>query len=330
MQKYEKDVQIAGRRPAVGASVTVTIFGTTDLATLYSDNGVTPKANPTTTDDTGTFFFYAADGRYDIEIVGTGFDPRTISDVLLEDPVDGSAALAASGGSALVGFTQSGTGAVARTAQAKMREIVNVTDFYANGASGAAVDMTGTIDSSGGMAAALTYVKANGLTLWIPPGTVRAKNLRMEGGAQPWALVGAGKDLTTIEHSDGDGTLLIGNAGSSVPYTLADFTVDCMDSVYNNPGANNAISYADTTGVMIYRVRVQDYANNGILGFASVANTFGYCEAHDCEAIGNGAGTNNGMLYSDMPGCKWVRCRGYNVLGSPGYAHLQQRHRLRK
>lgn len=40
-----------------------------------------------------------------------------------------TADLAASSGSTLVGFLQSGTGAVSRTAQAKMRETVSVTDF---------------------------------------------------------------------------------------------------------------------------------------------------------------------------------------------------------
>ena len=43
------------------------------------------------------------------------------------------AALAASGGSALVSFQQAGTGAVARTSQAKMRDIVSVKDFGAIG-----------------------------------------------------------------------------------------------------------------------------------------------------------------------------------------------------
>src|SRR5574340_1366316 len=50
------------------------------------------------------------------------------------------ATLAASGGSALVGFIQTGTGATARTAQAKMRDVVSVTDFGA--------DPTGVSDST--------------------------------------------------------------------------------------------------------------------------------------------------------------------------------------
>jgi hypothetical protein len=45
----------------------------------------------------------------------------------------GANGLDASGGSALVGFLQSGTGAVARTGQAKMRETISVKDFGAVG-----------------------------------------------------------------------------------------------------------------------------------------------------------------------------------------------------
>ena len=44
-----------------------------------------------------------------------------------------SATLAASGGSALVGFQQAGTGAVARTLQSKERDTVSVKDFGAVG-----------------------------------------------------------------------------------------------------------------------------------------------------------------------------------------------------
>ena len=44
-----------------------------------------------------------------------------------------SAALAASGGSALVGFLQAGSGAVTRTGQSKLRDVVNAKDFGAVG-----------------------------------------------------------------------------------------------------------------------------------------------------------------------------------------------------
>src|SRR4030066_1117144 len=51
--------------------------------------------------------------------------------------------LAASSGSSLVGFLQSGAGAVARTVQAKERDIVSVTDF---GQNGVRVSLTQTLE----------------------------------------------------------------------------------------------------------------------------------------------------------------------------------------
>ena len=95
-------------------------------------------------------------------------------------------ALAASTGSSLVGFIQSGTGAVARTVQDKGRETVSVLDFYANGVSGVAVDPTGVIDSTLGIQAAINYCQitagstyvaaANTCTLHIPAGVYKITN----------------------------------------------------------------------------------------------------------------------------------------------------------
>jgi hypothetical protein len=142
-------------RPVSGASVTVTDPNGA-LATIYSDNGVTEADNPLTTGATGEYEYYAADGRYTETIVKAGRDTVTISDILLEDPADSpsptSAALAASGGSALVGTVQSGTGAVARTAQDKLRETVSVKDFGAVG--DGAADDTAAINAASAAAAA--------------------------------------------------------------------------------------------------------------------------------------------------------------------------------
>jgi hypothetical protein len=64
------------------ASVSVYNAGTTTFATLYSDNGVTPKANPFTTSHAlnapGSYDFYAADGVYDIVFSKTGYSFNNI------------------------------------------------------------------------------------------------------------------------------------------------------------------------------------------------------------------------------------------------------------
>lgn len=54
-----------------GATVTVRVANATPhtgaLADIYTGDGVTPRANPTTTASDGYWFFYAADGNYDIQ-----------------------------------------------------------------------------------------------------------------------------------------------------------------------------------------------------------------------------------------------------------------------
>lgn len=147
MQRYFNNVTNRTGDVLPGAAVTVTVTATGALATIYSDDGITPASNPITSDSNGFFAFYAADGEYDLTFNGAGFGPFTISGILLADVAVQAAAAAASaaaaqqvvtdisasGGSALVGFVQSGTGAVSRTAQDKMRESVSVLDFGAVG-----------------------------------------------------------------------------------------------------------------------------------------------------------------------------------------------------
>src|SRR5947209_18838577 len=60
------------------------------LALLYSDAALTQAlANPTTTDGLGNYFFYAAPGKYEIEISGPAITTKQIPNVIL--PSDPSA-----------------------------------------------------------------------------------------------------------------------------------------------------------------------------------------------------------------------------------------------
>lgn len=73
------------RRVGAISSISVTVYnqGTTDKPTIYSDNGVTPQANPFQTDSLGRWAFYVAYGRYDIEFSGTMINTFKLEDVLI-------------------------------------------------------------------------------------------------------------------------------------------------------------------------------------------------------------------------------------------------------
>ena len=79
--------------PLAGATVRVCTMPATGqpctpLALIYSDSGLTQAlANPTTTDGMGNYFFYAAPGKYEIEISGPQITTKQIPNVVLpNDP----------------------------------------------------------------------------------------------------------------------------------------------------------------------------------------------------------------------------------------------------
>ena len=74
-----------------GATVTVFLAGTNIKATLFDDNGSTPKANPFLTDAfTGQYHFYAMNGVYDLvyRYQNTTFDPNQTKRISLVDVND--------------------------------------------------------------------------------------------------------------------------------------------------------------------------------------------------------------------------------------------------
>lgn len=92
LEHYSNVAQDNNGRAIVGAKVTVYLAGTTTLATIYLDNGVTIKANPITTGLDGIYDFYAANGLYDIKIAKSGYtsiywDQNKTKGLALFDPI---------------------------------------------------------------------------------------------------------------------------------------------------------------------------------------------------------------------------------------------------
>lgn len=100
------------------------------------------------------------EGGTDIPITDGGTGSSTAADARTALAVVGTTELAASGGSALFGFLQAGTGASARTGQAKLRDIVSVKDFGAVG--------DGTTNDSPAFLAAVAALPAWGGMIYLP------------------------------------------------------------------------------------------------------------------------------------------------------------------
>lgn len=134
----------------------------------------------------------------------------TAVDFPIESPTGGASGmisdLATDAGSSFVGFEQAGTGAVTRSAQAKMRETVSVLDFGA--------DPTGGTDSTEKIQAAINYLSAGG-TVEFPSGdykitTVYVQNDRVN-------LVGIGDSTIIIDSTTANG-FEIGLAGTTLSF----------------------------------------------------------------------------------------------------------------
>lgn len=165
MQKYTDVVLSTSGTPIGGATITVTNYPDGTPATIYASDGGTAVSS-VTSDPTGRFAFYAADGHYSITIGGTGLISQTIDDVTLNDPSGEAttAALAGNGGAGLVGWLRAATGAVKRWVSDKLSDRVSVRDFTGDTVDGATSNQTG-------IAAAVAYCYANGKELHWPAGT---------------------------------------------------------------------------------------------------------------------------------------------------------------
>lgn len=196
-----------GITPQPGVFVTVKSAG--GALAAITDDGGSAKSNPFVTGLDGSFYYNAPDGAYTEEYrLSLGGEIRNV--VALELNTDNTLRtdLAASTGSGLSGFIQSGTGAVARTAQAKLRESISIKDF------GAAGD--GTTNDAAAFQAAIDYLESlGGGRLKLPTGTyllsttatVLGSGITIEGdGHQSTWIVNGQTNAPAIKFGDGVST----------------------------------------------------------------------------------------------------------------------------
>ena len=124
----------ANGNPLSGGKVYTYAAGTTTPLVTYTDeSGTTPNTNPVILDSRGEAAIWLGVASYKLKLTtATDVEIWTV-DNIVSASVQALADLSESGGSALVGFLQAGTGAVATTVQAKLRETVSVKDFGAVG-----------------------------------------------------------------------------------------------------------------------------------------------------------------------------------------------------
>ncbi len=198
--------------------------------------------------------------------------PTTPAQVRTNLGVLSSAQLAASSGSSLVGFIQSGTGAVARMVQDKARESVSVLDFGA--------DPTGVADSTTAIQNAIASL-TNGGNVFLPKGTYKFSGLTFPdiGSIE---LRGEGKYATVLSYT-GSGTAITkaNQAAAKSAYLIKGLSIVNtgtgtigidLTACWQSKVDNNLIS-GFTTGIYLSRGTVGTYWNrisrNEIIGSTS-------------------------------------------------------------
>lgn len=184
--------------PLVGGKLYTYDIGTTTPKTTYSDAaGAVPNTNPVILDGAGQARVRLGTGGYKFVLKDATDVTQWTEDAIYSVPVE----LSASGGSALVGFIQAGIGAVARTAQAKMRDTVSVKDFGAIG--------DGVTNDRAAFQAAIDYIQGltNGGRVIVPGSATYLLDS---------AIVVALTKSIIIE-GDGDGAKLRLNTGAGGP-----------------------------------------------------------------------------------------------------------------
>lgn len=180
--------------PLVGGTLSSFLAGTTTPVETYS--------NAALTSSNGTVITLDARGECTLWLDLDLTYKFVLKDALgvtlwTEDNVRGPIpVLSGSGGSDEIGFIQAGDGAVARTAQGKMRDVVSLTDFGALG--------DGATDDTAAVTAALTYVMNNGRCLFVPDGLYRCTSKITVVGTTNFSMRGEGQELSQFIFEGGD------------------------------------------------------------------------------------------------------------------------------
>ena len=286
MQQYSNTFMTnLGRpvRPEDGAQIEVYTYPGNVLAVLYSDNGVTPKANPVTTDANGLFEFYAADGRYTLVLTSDVTSEVTLTDgVLLEDPADN--------GATQITFTQTGTGAVPRTVDLELKDIVKPQQFGAVG--------DGVADDAPELLLALStgrLVDGNNRTYGIAGNLVLPVNFKGLINCTLKQLTPTGSNRRTIYASGCSGFVIEnvaidrnGNeSGGSIQDDAGIYLNACDNFEMRNVevfggGAGNGITYQTCSDFTEFRSKVHDIQYvTGTVPADDVINAIWYNNCHD-------------------------------------------------
>ena len=221
----------ANGNPLVAGKLYTYVAGTpsTPLAT-YTDYGAgTPNTNPVILDSRGEASVWLSSAQYKFVLKdSTGATIWTADNI---NSADGAtlAALAASGGSALVGYLPANVGASATTVQAKLRTLINAADFGFLASASSAANKTA-------LQAAITALGTTGGEIKIPWG---------QYSCDPGITISATQKNITI-CGEGDAMTYEGGAGTTITFTAGAIGFDLTNATATS--ANTCIRNLNING----------------------------------------------------------------------------------
>lgn len=286
--------------PLAGGKLYTYLAGTTTQEPTYQDEDLTTaNQNPITLDSTGSCVLWLdPDKSYKfllksaLGITQPGWPVDNISgaaNLIAIQPTLNLyaklAALAAAAGSALMGFIQSGAGAIARTVQAELRDVVRVSQF------GAAPN-TGT-DQGPAILAAHTYAQSINAVLEFPGGvyTIGAgTSFTIDPQKTRWRARGPVGLRWSAAPTAGFAVNIV--AGETSPYETVRTMVDAALSGIDILGSTSAGALYSATGLRIgdgtHQTNALSIEHSTISGWTNVVdfkNNVWWITLHKCRLM---------------------------------------------
>lgn len=144
------------------------------------------------------------------------------------------------------GFIQAGTGAVQRTVESKLQDVVSVLDFGA--------DPTGATNSAPAFQAALNSAVGTGLVLYVPHGTYTINATLNWPVDWPVQIVGDGIDSTVINYTGASSAINMYDSGASTKYVKS--SIENLRLTGNGSNSTNGINIRQGYSIALRNIRV--------------------------------------------------------------------------
>lgn len=275
----------ANGNPLAGGKLYSYAAGTTTPLATYTDyGGGTANSNPVILDSRGEANVWFGTAQYKLKLTDADDVEVYTVDNLNGPDAATLAVLAASSGSSLIGYINSGSGATARTVQARLRDMLSVKDFGAVG-NGTTNDVTAIQNAINAAAALPASGGSSGLggisgaTVYFPPGVYRINSgITIPDGVK---LIGNGERATVIKYYGSGSAVSNPTPGTRIG------KIGIMEMTIKDEGTGtigldlNSVSYSEFTSLWIDGFDTAVKINSPTSGW-SVYNRFSNVTSNLC------------------------------------------------